>query len=157
MTNILRFVQVFAIGTWVGSIIFFSFVVAPSLFTALGNRDDAGAVVRLSLFGMHHYGVVMAILYLIAGVWLARSARWFISPAAIAVILMLAFTVASQYVVIPRMDALRTQMGSIAATPAESPLRKEFDHLHGVSVDLEAGVLFVGMIAIYFTARKERA
>jgi len=157
MTNILRFVQVFALGTWVGSIIFFSFVVAPSLFTALSNRDEAGAVVGLSLAGLHHYGVVAAVLYLIAGVWLARSARWLIRPAALAVILMLLFTVASQHVVIPRMTALRNQMGSVAATPANSPLRAEFDRLHGVSVDLEAGVFLVGIVAIFLTARKERA
>jgi len=157
MTNILRFVQVFALGTWVGSIIFFSFVVAPSLFTALSNRDEAGAVVGLSLAGLHHYGVVAAVLYLIAGVWLARTARWLIRPAALAVILMLLFTVASQHVVIPRMTALRNQMGSVAATPADSPLRVEFDRLHSVSVDLEAGVLLVGIVAIFLTGRKERA
>lgn len=155
MTNILRFVQMFALGTWLGSIIFFSFVVAPSLFTALGNREEAGAVVGLSLASLHHYGVVAAILYLLAGVWLAKSARCLVRPAAVAVILMLLFTVASQHVVIPRMTALRRQMGSVAATPANNPLRAEFDRLHGISVNLEGGVLLAGLVALYLTARKE--
>jgi len=34
MTNILKFVQVFALGTWVGSIFYFSAAVAPG---ATGN------------------------------------------------------------------------------------------------------------------------
>ena len=36
---------------------------------------------------------------------------------------MLAMTLASQRVVIPRMDALRAQMGSVHATAASDPLR----------------------------------
>ena len=44
MTNILRFVQFLALGTWLGSIIYFSFAVAPALFSALSSRDQAGAV-----------------------------------------------------------------------------------------------------------------
>jgi Domain of unknown function (DUF4149) len=155
MTNILRFVQVFALGTWVGSILFFSFVVAPSLFSALTSRDDAGAVVGLSLTGLHHLGVVAAILYLAAGIGLAKSARWLARPAALLVILMLLFTVTSQHVVMRRMDLLRQQMGSVEATPASSPLREEFDRLHGVSVKLEGGVLLAGIVALFLTARKE--
>jgi hypothetical protein len=155
MTNILRFVQVFALGTWVGSILFFSFVVAPSLFSALASRDDAGAVVGLSLSGLHHLGVVLGILYLAAGIGLARSVRWLARPAALLVILMLLFTLASQHFVMRRMDYLREQMGSVAATPAGSSLREEFDRLHGVSVKLEGGVLLAGIVALFLTARKE--
>ena len=32
MNGVLRFIQVFALGTWVGSIIYLSFVVAPGAF-----------------------------------------------------------------------------------------------------------------------------
>lgn len=155
MTNILRFIQVFALGTWVGSILFFSFVVAPSLFSTLENRDDAGAIVGLSLTGLHHLGIVAAILYLAAGIGLARSARWLARPAALLVVLMLLFTLTSQHVVMRRMNILRLQMGSVEAAPPSSPLREEFDRLHGVSVKLEGGVLLAGFVALFLTARKE--
>src|ERR1700747_2729557 len=49
MTNILRFVQFLALGTWLGSIIYFSFAVAPALFSALSSRDQAGAGVGIAL------------------------------------------------------------------------------------------------------------
>ena len=47
MTSILRFVQVFALGTWLGSIFYFSVAVAPGAFRVLGNaatRRDAGGI-----------------------------------------------------------------------------------------------------------------
>ena len=37
MTNILRFLQFLSLGTWLGSIIYFSFAVAPALFATLSK------------------------------------------------------------------------------------------------------------------------
>jgi hypothetical protein len=76
-------------------------------------------------------------------------------PAAIGVILMLAMTLVSQRIVIPRMDVLRAQMGSVAATAVSNPLRAEFDRLHGVSVKLESAVLLVGMFSLFLTVRSK--
>ena len=72
-------------------------------------------------------------------------------PAALGVILMLLLTLASQRIVIPRMDVLRAQMASVDATPANDPRRAEFDRLHGISVDLEGGVLLIGLVALFLT------
>jgi hypothetical protein len=155
MTNVLRFVQVFALGTWVGSIIYFSAVVAQAAFGTVSNRDQVGAFVGTALGGLHYLGVIAAVLYLIATVWLGRSASAMVKPAALAVVLMLLLTLASQKVVIPRMDALRAQMGSVDATPASNPLRAEFDRLHNISVQLESGVLLVGLVALFLTVRSK--
>jgi hypothetical protein len=61
----------------------------------------------------------------------------------------------SQYGVIARMDVLRAQMGSVAATPAENPLRSSFDRLHQYSVWLESIVLLSGLTALFLTARQK--
>src|SRR5580704_15359720 len=117
MTNILRFVQVLALGTWIGSIIYFSAVVAQAAFGTVSNRDQVGAFVGVALGGLHYLGVIAAIVYLIATVWLGRSASTLAKPAALGVILMLLLTLASQKIVIPRMNVLRAQMVSVDATP----------------------------------------
>ncbi|HTV58134.1 MAG TPA: DUF4149 domain-containing protein [Verrucomicrobiae bacterium] len=156
MTNILRFVQVFAIGTWVGSILYFAFVVAQSIFSILGVTDQAGAIIGHSIAGLHHLGLVASILFLVAAVLLARSPRALLKPASLLVILMLLMAGASQHIVIPRMEALRRQMGSVVNTPHSNPLWVEFDRLHGVSVDLEMATLLAGLVALYLTARKEQ-
>jgi hypothetical protein len=66
---------------------------------------------------------------------------------------MLLLTLAAQRIVIPRMDVLRVQVGSIDATPAGDPRRAEFDKLHGISVDLEGGVMVIGLVALFLTVR----
>jgi hypothetical protein len=98
--------------------------------------------------------MIAALIYLVAGLALAKSARWFIAPAAILVILMLALTLVSEYGVRPRMAALRTQMTFVEATPPESPARINFDRLHRASVQLEATTLLLGIAALFLTARK---
>jgi hypothetical protein len=155
MTNVLRFVQVFAIGTWVGSIIYFSAVVAQAAFATVSNRDQVGAFVGVALGGLHYLGVIAAVVYLIATVWLGRSPSAVLKPGPLAVVLMLLLTLASQKAVIPRMDVLRAQMGSVDATPASNPLRARFDRLHNISVQLESGVLLLGLVALFFTARSK--
>ncbi len=156
MTNILRFVQFLALGTWLGSILYFSFAVAPALFATLSSRDQAGAVVGIALGRLHHLGNIAGVLYLVASLGLARSPKVFVQPAVVAVIAMLAFTIISQHRITPRMTQLRTQMVSVDATPPENPLRAEFDRLHKVSVRLEGSVLLLGLIALFLTARAPR-
>jgi Domain of unknown function (DUF4149) len=156
MTNILRFVQVFALGTWVGSIFYFSAAVAPGAFRVLPNQDQAGALVQFTLGRLHTLGVVAALLYLFASVGLAQSFKGLIRPAAIGVILMLLLTVASQHFVTSKLATLRTQMGSVAATPTTDPLRVEFDRLHRISVNIEGSVLLIAFAALFLTVRQNQ-
>jgi uncharacterized membrane protein len=156
MTNILRFIQIFALGTWVGSIFYFSAAVAPGAFRVLSNPDQAGAVVQFTLGRLHMLGVVAAVLYLFASIALAQSFKGLVRPAAIGVLLMLLLTLTSQRLVTPRLAALRAQMGSVAATPKTDPLRVEFDHLHGISVKIEGAVLLIGFAALFLTVRQNQ-
>jgi hypothetical protein len=154
MTNILRFIQVFALGTWVGSIFYFSAAVAPGAFRVLSNPDQAGALVQFTLGRLHMLGVVAALLYLLASVAHAQSLKGLARPATIGVLVMLLLTITSQRFVTPKLAVLRTQMGSVAATPPSDPLRVEFDRLHGISVKIEGAVLLIGFAALFLTVRE---
>ena len=153
MSQVLRFVQVFALGTWVGAIVYFAAVVTRGAFAVLPNADLAGALVGFTIKGLHWLGIVAAVIYLLAALGLGRSLRALAQPAALGVILMLALTLASQKMVIRRMDALRAEMGSVAATSRSDPRRVEFDRLHRVSVQIESGVLLIGLAALFLTMR----
>jgi hypothetical protein len=155
MTAILRFLQIFSLGFWLGSILFFSFVVAQGAFTVLPSKDLAGALVGYSLTRMHILGIVAGCVYLIATAALEKSVVALARPASLLVLVMILCTMASQYGVIARMDALRAQMGSVEATPAGSPLREAFDRLHQYSVWLESAVLLSGLAALFLTARQK--
>jgi uncharacterized membrane protein len=154
MSSILRTLEFLALGLWLGSDVFLSFVVAPGAFRVLGSRDSAGAMVGFALGRMHLLGVICGIVFLVARLARTRTFASFVAPVALCVVLMIALTVASQVGVSPRMAMLRVQMGSIQATAQDSPLLAEFSRLHRVSVTLESGVLLAGFAAMFLLVRE---
>jgi len=154
MSSVLRTMEFLALGLWLGSDVFLSFVVAPRAFRVLGSRDAAGAMVGFALGRMHFLGVICGIVLLLARVARTRTFASFVAPVALCVVLMIALTVASQVGVSPRMAMLRVQMGSIQATAQDSPLLAEFARLHRISVSLESCVLLAGMAAMFFMVRE---
>jgi len=153
MTSTLRFIEIFALGTWVGSIIFLSFVVTPGAFGVLGSRDQAGTMVGFALGRLHWIGIVAGVVYLVALVAERRSLAVIARPAAIAVVLMIALTYYSQAFVTSRLAGLRREMVSVDATARDNPLRVEFDRLHQMSVRIEGAVLLLGLAGIFLTVR----
>jgi uncharacterized membrane protein len=152
MNSILRFVQVIALGTWVGSIIYF-IVITQGIFRVLQSRDQTGLMVAYSLGRLHYLGMVAAVLYLVAGLALAQSVKAFLQPAMIGVVLMLALTLVTQMRVLPRLAELRTEMVSVDSTPKDNLLRVEFDRLHKTSVRIETTVLLIGIAALFLIVR----
>jgi hypothetical protein len=151
----LRFLQFLSLGCWVGSIIFFVIFTA-GIFSVMPTKDLAGVVVGYSLARLHILGIVAGCVYLIATVVLEKSVAALVRPAALLVFFMIVCTMASQYGVIARMDALRAQMGSVEAATPDSPLRVAFDRLHQYSVRLESAVLLSGLAALFLTAGSKR-
>lgn len=150
MNTVWRFLKVFTLGTWVGSMIFFGFV-AGVLFTTLSNPDQAGNIVALLIWRLHILGIICAVIYIVVALVAARSWRGFVQPASILVELMLLATLFSQLWLVQTMQNLRAQMGSYMNTAASSPLKQQFDHLHVLSVRLEGCVLIAGIVALFLT------
>jgi uncharacterized membrane protein len=157
MSTFLRTIEFLCLSLWLGSDVFLSFVVAPGAFRILASRDQAGAMVGYGLWWMHMIGVVCGIVILVARLVRMRTVSSLVGPAALCVVLMIGLTVVSQHAVSPKMAALRTQMGSIQATAADSPLLAEFSRLHRISVSLESGVLLAGFAALYLMVKESAA
>src|SRR5580700_7896215 len=155
MSTLVRFLQFLTLGTWVGSILYFGAIVAPAAFSVL-TQDQAGALVGLTLGRLYLLGIVAGVIYLLVTAIWARSAAALLRPASLLVVTMVVLTFISQYWVSGTMDALRGQMGSVAATPATNELRASFDRLHRISVNLEMVVLAAGLLALFFTSRIPR-
>jgi ABC-type transport system involved in cytochrome bd biosynthesis fused ATPase/permease subunit len=111
--------------------------------------------VGYSLTRLHILGIVAGCLYLLVTVVLEKSVTALARPAGLLVFVMIICTMLSQYGVIARMDVLRAQMGSVASTAADSPLRAAFDRLHQYSVRLESIVLLSGLAALFLTERQK--
>jgi len=154
MRSFLHSVEFLALGLWLGSDVFLSFVVAPGAFRILGSRDAAGAIVGYSLTRMHLTGIVFGIVLLLVRLLRTRNFAHVADRAALCVVLAIVLTAISQYTVSAKMAALRVQMGSIQSTAGDSPLLAEFGRLHTISVSLESGVLLAGFAAMYLMVRE---
>jgi hypothetical protein len=157
MSTSLRTIEFLSLSLWLGSDVFLSFVAAPGAFRILASRDQAGAMVGYGLWWMHMIGVICGIALLLARLVRMRAISSLATPAALCVVLMIGLTVVSQHAVSPKMAALRTQMGSIQVTAADSPLLAEFSRLHRISVSLESGVLLAGLAALYLMVKESAA
>lgn len=154
MAAIFRFLQYFSLGAWVGSIVYF-IVFTQGIFPVVNNNDLTGLLVGYALGRLHVMGIVAGVIYLLSTAAAEKSVAALVQPAALLVFVMLVLTMVSQYGVIARMDVLKLQMGSVSATPADSPLRVAFDRLHMYSVRLESAVLLSGLVALFLTARQK--
>jgi hypothetical protein len=146
----LRILIWLALIAWVGGIIFFAFVMAPTLFSLL-SVNQAGNVVSRSLTALHWMGIMSAVTFLICSLLYSQMKYTRPRPFALVnvfVMVMLALTLISQFGITPRMRALRPQIESSVEA------RSEFDHLHGWSTRAEGGVLFLGLGVVILTARR---
>ena len=155
----LRFLMLLALVVWLGGIVFFGAVLAPTLFSTLPTRELAGTVVTRSLGALHWIGIGAAVVFLAASLTLSTIKTGSAQPLAgrhLLVVAMLALTLASQYFVSPRMLALRRDMGTIDAVAPTDPRRLEFNRLHRYSTGLEQGVLLLGLIVLWRVAAEEK-
>jgi uncharacterized protein DUF4149 len=142
-----------ALIVWIGGIIFFAFVMAPTLFGVLPTTKLAGDVVNATLTKLHWMGLGSGVVFLICSLLYNWQKHVQLRPFALShsfIVLMLAFTIISQFGITPRMRDLRSSPAMM-----ESPAgRAEFDHLHAWSTRLEGGVLFLGLGVAVLTVRR---
>src|SRR5690349_23015399 len=66
MRSLAHFLLIISLVVWVGSIVFFSFVVAPAVFSVLPAQEIAGAIVGRSLGALHRIGLTCGVIFLAA-------------------------------------------------------------------------------------------
>src|SRR5271169_4943329 len=150
--SFLRFLMLLSLVVWIGGLIFFAFVLAPTAFSVLPTTHLAGNVVGRSLGKLHWIAIVSGIVYLISSLLYSRftdgTAHVF-AARHILICLMLALTLVSQFGIIPRMDTLRASIGEIDSVPPDNPARMQFDGLHVWSTRVESGVFLLGLVVVY--------
>lgn len=151
----IRFLMLLSLASWLGGLIFFP-VVAQSAFTTLPSTHLAGLVVGSSLRALHRIGFISGTIFLATSLFYNRKLHGNFHPLTpgILSIAMMALTAISQFLIIPRMDAIRAYAGEIAALPTDNPLRVQFDSLHIWSTRIEGTVLVLGLIVLYLVANR---
>jgi hypothetical protein len=154
MLHVIKWLYLIALIVWVGEVVFFSFVGAPSLFRVFPPAEAGRAIGAVF---PTYYGVGYAcggILLVGSLVFMRRSASgvwWAVNSLLSAV--MLAATLYAGAVILPRATALRPQ---IFRTEAPQEVKDEFRRLHGLAVTLNSAVLVCGLAVSGITAASLR-
>lgn len=154
--SFLRYLMLLSLVVWIGGLIFFAFVLAPTAFQILPSTHLAGSVVGRALSVLHWMGIVCGVVFLFSSLLYSYATQGSAHAFAlrhILIVVMLALTLISQFGIIPRMDALRAQVGDFASVPLTNPARVQFDVLHVWSTRVEGAVLLLGLVVVYLVTR----
>jgi uncharacterized membrane protein len=155
--SFLRFLMLLSLVCWIGGLIFFAFVLAPTVFApgVLPNTHLAGNVVGRALSKLHWIAIFCGIIFLASSLLYNRFTEGTAHVFAlrhVLICLMLGLTLLSQFWIIPRMDTLRAQVSDFSTVPLDNPVRMQFDGLHAWSTRVEGAVLLLGLIVVYLAA-----
>lgn len=144
---VINFIYLLSLVCWLGSIIFFSFFVAPVVFKNL-EREKAGEIVGIIFPRYYKLGYVCGALILLCflvngGVGLKWCA-WGI---------MVLGSGLAGLVINPKAKNIKGQLRSLPENE-KSSLEAKFKTLHSLSVKLNALVLFSGLWLLWLTASK---
>jgi hypothetical protein len=155
-----RLLQLLTMTVWVGGLIFFAFILAPTAFHTLPTQHEAGLVVGGSLHTFDYVAMGAGAIFLIATTLLFRAApkriqgRYEIEF--LLVLMMVLGTGYIHYNILPSMEADRARVnGDINSVPVTHPAHAHFDKLHTRSEHVEGGVLLVGLAVLVLMSREQ--
>ncbi|MFY9554111.1 MAG: DUF4149 domain-containing protein [Blastocatellia bacterium] len=155
--QVLAFAEVFLISVWLGSMIFFSFAVAPSAFAVLPTRELAGAIVTSTISKIEILGLAIGPLLLMIQAINARTVR--VSTGIklfklILVVIMIVTAALSHFWISARMVSVRAAMGGhIDDVALTDPMRVQFNDLHQYSVALMSTAMLAGIVLLFLVVR----
>jgi hypothetical protein len=140
MTTVFRTIFILGLVIWVGTTVFLSLVVMPTLFLNLESAE-AGGIAALLFPPYYLTGLAGGLLMLVAGVALARKGGRGWRYAISAVVVMFVCQAYAHWVVRPSMAEIRGVESAAG----------EFQRLHKTAVRLN-GVVLVGGLALVTNA-----
>ncbi len=160
MASVSRLLQLLTLTIWVGGLIFFAFILAPTAFHTLPSIREAGLVVGASLRVFDLVAVSCGIVFLAATALLFSRAplptRGRYEMEFLLAAVMLLATAYVHWNILPSMDNdRRLAGGDITFVDASNPAHVHFDKLHTRSERIEGGVLLLGLAVIFLVSREQ--
>ncbi len=159
MTSVARLLQLLALIVWVGGLIFFAFILAPTAFRTLPSIREAGLVVGAALRVFDLVAVGCGVVFLAATALLfsraPQSIRGRYEMEFLLAAIMLLATAYIHWNILPAMESdRRLAGGDITFVDASNPVHVHFDKLHARSERMEGGVLLLGLALVFLVSRQ---
>ncbi len=149
--NIARFLHLFTLVAWLGSVIFFSFFAAPAIFKTL-PRQGAGDVVGKIFPRYWAMGYICSVVSLASLIYLCYLADIFLKKRLLLLVIMTIITFYSGLSVGKKARGIKAEMRMSDAGKARDALQKRFKKIHAFSASLNMLVFVLGVFLIYYTS-----
>jgi uncharacterized membrane protein len=154
-----QFLLVLALSLWVGSLLFFSIIVTPGIFTTL-DRPAAGKLLA-ELFPRYYRTGAMcgaaALLVLMLLFLFDSGSRSLRFLQLILVLLMLSATLYAGWILQPRIHQMRQERLRAAPPGQHEDAEARFQKLHARSVRVNTGVIALGVAGLGTLAIRKKA
>ena len=161
---ILNDLRLVLLGLWLGAAVFFSSVVAPSVFSVLrafqlpNVGEIAGTLVTRTLSVINVSGFIISLFLLVTAFAFGKGFRkrsFFLEL--ISLIVVAVSTGTGQWVIAAKMRALRVAMGlPVEQVPIDDFRRVAFNRLHGYSVTSLSIAMIAALIGFLIIAYRAR-
>lgn len=159
--SVLNQMRMFLLAAWLGAAIYFSVVVAPSVFGTLRSfslinaNEIAGTIVTRTLSIVNTSGFILSLLLLITTLALKKNYGRTSLILQIALLMIVAVaTGLGEWVIAARMRGLRAAMhGQIDQVALGDPNRIAFAALHSYSVAALGIAMIAGLLAYFVIAK----
>lgn len=157
MLNLARYAHLLSIAVWIGSIVFFSFVGAPSIFKAV-DRKTAGDIVGVIFPKYYTLGYVCSLISL-ASLAFMGFASGFTQPlkyGMAALVVMGALTLVSGAFIAPKAKDVKQMIRAETDEAKIADLRGRFGKIHAISASLNLLTLAAGLALLWFAVQYMR-
>lgn len=152
------------LGLWLGAAVYFSSVVAPSVFSVLrafqlsNVGEIAGTLVTRTLSVVNVSGFIISLFLLVTGFAFGKGLgkrSFFVEVASLTVVTV--STGIGHWMIAAKMRALRVAMVlPVDQVPIDDPRRVAFNRLHGYSVTALSVAMIAALIAFLIIAYRSR-
>lgn len=161
---ILNDLRMLLLGLWLGAAVYFSSVVAPSVFSVLrafqlsNVGEIAGTLVTRTLSVVNVSGFIISLFLLITAFAFGKGLgkrSFFVEVASLTVVTV--STGIGHWMIAAKMRALRVAMVlPVDQVPIDDPRRVAFNRLHGYSVTALSVAMIAALIAFLIIAYRSR-
>jgi len=131
-----------AVGVWLGAMVFFAAVVAPTVFGTL-EPQLAGHMIRRVFPRYYLFGLICLSIASLTSVFAPGASPW----VTVACVVMLGATWYARQILMPQVNAARDAM-----LAQNEPHSLEFDRLHKRSVQLNTTEMALCLLLLYILA-----
>lgn len=145
MTAAARILRLLALAVWLGAIVFFGAVVAPTAARTFGTTELFADFIGRSILLLHSIGLWCGVAILLALRILGTRGYRLPVQAGLALFMMVLTFVSNRAIILPMEHDRAAAGGNISILLAGSPLREDFDARHAWSTRIEGTILLAGL------------